>query len=167
MRPLIVIAHVAQHPHIRSSAKRVCNRLPKHRKTPKTFGGSWLAWPRRLRSQPRSRLATLTLGLWLPLLAADLLPESLDSLRTLAGLGKLQRAEAASTTLRSAAATGPAVGAGPWRAATAASGGPDARVSAAVDAGTGQLAAKAGVARLLRPRCLTGVCQRRPRTRQW
>ena len=97
-----------------------------------------------LRSQPRSRLATLTLGLWLPLLAADLLPESLDSLRTLAGLGKLQEQKPPPPPRGPPPPQDPPPWAGPWQAATAASGGPDARVSAAVDAGTGQLAAKAG-----------------------
>ena len=87
-------------------------------------------------------------------LYADLLPDSLDSLRTLAGLQQLQERQqqplpppgpAAATT-----ATGSPPWGGPWQAATAAArasgggaGGAGERTSVAVD-DNGQLAAKAG-----------------------
>ena len=84
-------------------------------------------------------------------LLADLLPDSLDSLRTLAGLQQLQEQQqqpppAAATAAATAGSPGPPPWAGPWQAATAAAragGGDSERVSAAVD-GNGQLAAKAG-----------------------
>lgn len=87
------------------------------------------------------------LGLCLALLA-DLLPDSLDSLRTLAGLQQLQEQQPPPRPAAAAAAAtaGSPPWAGPWQAATAAAragGGDGERVSAAVD-GNGQLAAKAG-----------------------
>lgn len=98
------------------------------------------------------------LGLCLALLA-DLLPDSLDSLRTLAGLQQLQEQQppprpAAAAATATTESPGPPPWAGPWQAATAAAragsgdgeragGGDGERVSAAVD-GNGQLAAKAG-----------------------
>ena len=93
----------------------------------------------------------MMLGLCLALLA-DLLPDSLDSLRTLAGLQQLQeqqpppRPAAAAAAATAGSPGGPPPWAGPWQAATAAAragGGDGERVSAAVD-GNGQLAAKAG-----------------------
>ena len=92
----------------------------------------------------------MMLSLCLALLA-DLLPDSLDSLRTLAGLQQLQEQQqqqppAAATAAATAGSPGPPPWAGPWQAATAAAragGGDSERVSAAVD-GNGQLAAKAG-----------------------
>ena len=99
-----------------------------------------------------SRRAETMLSLCLALLA-DLLPDSLDSLRTLAGLQQLQEQQqqqqqqpAAATAAATAGSPGPPPWAGPWQAATAAAragGGDSERVSAAVD-GNGQLAAKAG-----------------------
>ena len=87
------------------------------------------------------------LGLCLALLA-DLLPDSLDSLRTLAGLQQLQEQQPPPRPAAAAAAAtaGSPPWAGPWQAATAAARAGDGdgeRVSAAVD-GNGQLAAKAG-----------------------
>ena len=84
-------------------------------------------------------------------LLADLLPDSLDSLRTLAGLQQLQEQQqqqpaAAAAAAATARSSGPPPWAGPWQAATdavRAGGGDSERVSAAVD-GNGQLAAKAG-----------------------
>ena len=89
----------------------------------------------------------MMLGLCLALLA-DLLPDSLDSLRTLAGLQQLQEQQPPPRPAAAAAAAtaGSPPWAGPWQAATAAAragGGDGERVSAAVD-GNGQLAAKAG-----------------------
>ena len=95
-------------------------------------------------SSRRDLLGLCLLSTQLPLLAADLLPESLDSLRTLAGLGKLQDHKPPPPPRGPPPPQDPPPWAGPWQAATAGSGVTDARVSAAIDAGTGQLAAKAG-----------------------
>ena len=100
----------------------------------------------RRRASPRPMMLSLCLAL-----LADLLPDSLDSLRTLAGLQQLQEQQqqqppAAATAAATAGSPGPPPWAGPWQAATAAAragGGDSERVSAAVD-GNGQLAAKAG-----------------------
>ena len=105
--------------------------------------------PARQWSQPRESCPSM-LSLCLALLA-DLLPDSLDSLRTLAGLQQLQEQQqqqpaAAAAAAATARSSGPPPWAGPWQAATdavRAGGGDSERVSAAVD-GNGQLAAKAG-----------------------
>ena len=99
---------------------------------------------------PAREFCQTMLSLCLALLA-DLLPDSLDSLRTLAGLQQLQEQQqqqpaAAAAAAATAGSPGPPPWAGPWQAATAAAragGGDSERVSAAVD-GNGQLAAKAG-----------------------